>query len=545
MTTFVSEVLRRSRTTCSVLQSALCYIEAVRTKVPELVEKERRGEGVRGEQELAERVVQADEAEITAMLCLEGELSSNYSSAAMNSSASEESTALFKDLHAELGSLGLASGQPTVLQNDVLMQMSDLCPTSAASMSAAAASASSTASSQQTSSQETSTRKRKIPPKPLTPLPPLPSPLLCPRRTFLAALILASKFLQDRCYSNRAWAKLSGLPPREVGRCERALGEALEWRLWVGKDTPTLGSEEQRSGGLARSRSDSLVRFSGSSPVSSNCNGMFATAGISPVRALNTSFLSPPLSDAGQSPEIQLQRQTQMQRVPCRGAQRALRRTATLPTLPDETSMRSIPPRYRQNGSLPFAFASTVPPPRPVVANQMSAFTSQPILSSSASAISASSSSFFGLSSTSMVPTPVPSLGSLEKEEQTPRLIVDSPLNVFSNVGNPTLMWSPTSTASNGSSDSGSSLGSIATPPDCTTLNPGFNGGRASSMNANGMVSMGDVLSLLNSVNASKDAAMWYEQVVQALGTNGEAAQSNTQLSMLDNASFLGGSGGI
>jgi len=46
-----------------------------------------------------------------------------------------------------------------------------------------------------------------------------------------APLILASKFIQDRCYSNLAWAKLSGLPPREIGRCERALAE---WRLWVG-----------------------------------------------------------------------------------------------------------------------------------------------------------------------------------------------------------------------------------------------------------------------------------------------------------------------
>jgi len=66
----------------------------------------------------------------------------------------------------------------------------------------------------------------------------LPSPLLCPRRAFLASLILASKFSQDKCYSNRAWAKLSGLPPREVGRCERALGQALDWRLWVGKSSP-------------------------------------------------------------------------------------------------------------------------------------------------------------------------------------------------------------------------------------------------------------------------------------------------------------------
>ena len=61
----------------------------------------------------------------------------------------------------------------------------------------------------------------------LAPLPLLLSSLWCPRRTFLASLILASKFMQDRCYSNRAWAKLSGLPLREIGRCERALVKRL------------------------------------------------------------------------------------------------------------------------------------------------------------------------------------------------------------------------------------------------------------------------------------------------------------------------------
>ncbi|EKM49143.1 uncharacterized protein PHACADRAFT_33607 [Phanerochaete carnosa HHB-10118-sp] len=61
---------------------------------------------------------------------------------------------------------------------------------------------------------------------PLLPLPPSPSPLLCPRRTFLACL-RASKLMQDRSYSGKAG--------RSLGRCERALGEALEWRLWVGK----------------------------------------------------------------------------------------------------------------------------------------------------------------------------------------------------------------------------------------------------------------------------------------------------------------------
>ncbi|CAL1697679.1 unnamed protein product [Somion occarium] len=51
------------------------------------------------------------------------------------------------------------------------------------------------------------------------PSTPLPSLLLCPRRTFLACLILASKFMQDRAYSNRAWVKLAGLPSREIDHC--------------------------------------------------------------------------------------------------------------------------------------------------------------------------------------------------------------------------------------------------------------------------------------------------------------------------------------
>lgn len=42
------------------------------------------------------------------------------------------------------------------------------------------------------------------------------SPLHDARRTFLASLVLASKFQLDRAYSNKAWAKLSGLPAQEV-----------------------------------------------------------------------------------------------------------------------------------------------------------------------------------------------------------------------------------------------------------------------------------------------------------------------------------------
>jgi len=60
----------------------------------------------------------------------------------------------------------------------------------------------------------------------------LPSPLLCPRRMFLAALMLAWKFVEDIFIPNREWAILADLPVWEVSRCERALGNALDWQLW-------------------------------------------------------------------------------------------------------------------------------------------------------------------------------------------------------------------------------------------------------------------------------------------------------------------------
>lgn len=53
----------------------------------------------------------------------------------------------------------------------------------------------------------------------------------CGRRMFLAALILASKYLQDRNYSTRAWGKISGLKPYEINTNERVFLEAVNWKL--------------------------------------------------------------------------------------------------------------------------------------------------------------------------------------------------------------------------------------------------------------------------------------------------------------------------
>ena len=189
---FVTEVLRRSRTSGNVLQTALCYLGAVRSHVAELARKERDGEGVRGEPGSDERIVPGSEAEVAESIAL-----------ALSSGLYDYTSST---------STGADGDPPTI-------RVADSAPPPIAI---------------EQHPMKTAARTASAPAEPLS--PDLPSPLLCPRRTFLAALILATKFTLDKCYSNRAWAKISGLHPREIGRCERALGDALQWRLWVGKE---------------------------------------------------------------------------------------------------------------------------------------------------------------------------------------------------------------------------------------------------------------------------------------------------------------------
>ncbi|KAL6883849.1 hypothetical protein HDV57DRAFT_509022 [Trichoderma longibrachiatum] len=60
--------------------------------------------------------------------------------------------------------------------------------------------------------------------------------LQCGRRMFLAALILASKYLQDRNYSARAWSKISGLNVQEINQNEVAFLLAVNWKLHITDD---------------------------------------------------------------------------------------------------------------------------------------------------------------------------------------------------------------------------------------------------------------------------------------------------------------------
>jgi len=256
--TFVHEVLRRSRTSCSVLQTALCYIEALRPKIPELVHQEQSGEGIRGEVDHGARVLSQDDPHFHDSP-KEVNIDEVIDSAHLTNSESQYSD----------------DAPPTVrMLEDGLHPMPDV-----------------------TGQYEVEKKSRTLS-EDLPTLPPLPSPLLCPRRTFLASLILASKFTQDKCYSNRAWAKLAGLPAREIGRCERALGEALGWRLWVGKMPAFCAlSRSQSAGELFSGRvsnatnasSDALpsvnnvVRRSSMPPTHAHAFSALATQPVNPA----------------------------------------------------------------------------------------------------------------------------------------------------------------------------------------------------------------------------------------------------------------------
>jgi hypothetical protein len=61
-------------------------------------------------------------------------------------------------------------------------------------------------------------------------------PATCGRRMFLASLIIASKYLQDRNYANNAWSKICGLPVQEINAIERRFLKLIDYNLFIGED---------------------------------------------------------------------------------------------------------------------------------------------------------------------------------------------------------------------------------------------------------------------------------------------------------------------
>ncbi|CAO3662263.1 unnamed protein product [Rhizopus stolonifer] len=59
----------------------------------------------------------------------------------------------------------------------------------------------------------------------------------CGRRMFLASLVVASKFVQDKTYRNSAWAKIAGLPVSEINASERIFLNMIDYQLYISQPT--------------------------------------------------------------------------------------------------------------------------------------------------------------------------------------------------------------------------------------------------------------------------------------------------------------------
>ncbi|KAF9902510.1 hypothetical protein EC991_004842 [Linnemannia zychae] len=233
--TFIQETLKRSRSSYSTLQTALFYLYKIRNKVPCAYLKRRQDQlfaqqptmpsphSVAGlatppaspyhQQNLAEfpNVQGSDYFSVRKMdskPSLPSPLSSNCSMA----SASPASVS---------GYSPCSSASPSSTTSSPDSSSASPCPTSSSAACSSATSA--TAGSSSSSSSQASSQSNRI--------------IYCGRRTFLAALMVASKYLQDRNYSNKAWAKISGLSIKEINANELIFLKLIDYSLFVSHET--------------------------------------------------------------------------------------------------------------------------------------------------------------------------------------------------------------------------------------------------------------------------------------------------------------------
>lgn len=187
---FVKETLRRSRTTLSTLQLALYYIYRIRNQVLAAQEKIRQDHIQQQHKQRQQHQHQP--------------LSPNGS---FDNYSSDDDTRQQRDY---FHSISAAHTKAQIQKNSL-----PLTPPGANHTP--------TALSPLSLSSSTST----------SPILAKSEPVGCGRRMFLAALILASKFQQDRTYSNKAWSKISGLPVAEINLNEITFLTLIDYRLFV------------------------------------------------------------------------------------------------------------------------------------------------------------------------------------------------------------------------------------------------------------------------------------------------------------------------
>ncbi|KAF9939048.1 hypothetical protein BGZ67_010016 [Mortierella alpina] len=225
--TFIQETLKRSRSSYSTLQTALFYLYKIRNKVPGAYIKRRHSQ-----LQHTHHMLSASQPAAGLMTPPASPLHlqniADFSSVQGPDYFSLRSAQDSKHvLPSPLSSTcSMTSASPASSSGYSPCSSSSSSPTTSSptsSSSPASASASASSSSTPSTSSSSSNQSNRI--------------IYCGRRTFLAALMVASKYLQDRNYSNKAWAKISGLSIKEINANELIFLKLIDYSLFVSHDT--------------------------------------------------------------------------------------------------------------------------------------------------------------------------------------------------------------------------------------------------------------------------------------------------------------------
>ena len=174
------EVLHWLHTSGGILQVALYYLGAIHSKVPDLIQEEKMGEGVQGELDLLGKIVQGDfNAEEWRELSLD--------------------LVMADFIHMD-AAVDIDSTKVDTMATMKVVDSDDV-PQSASQFTSQISSSNPDFTLNRLKSHlvQNLVKKVKVLSGPLPPPVPLPSPILCPRHTFLVSLILTLQFTQDRC----------------------------------------------------------------------------------------------------------------------------------------------------------------------------------------------------------------------------------------------------------------------------------------------------------------------------------------------------------
>lgn len=173
----------------------------------------------------------------------------------------------------------------------------------------------------------------------------------CGRRMFLTALILASKYLQDRNYSTRAWSKISGLRAQEIHSNEMEYCKKISWVLHVPKEKFDRWSYTvlKLSSPLGKSGSETVAKVIGWQKVLAKLN-----RDLTETFPTREDFLaSPPLSMCmptnfvfGESTPERRNNETSLSSSTSAPSSTSSEKTIT-PQVPPKTCIMSQPPQPR------------------------------------------------------------------------------------------------------------------------------------------------------------------------------------------------------